>query len=333
MSDSPEEVEKPGVRDHRGKNWFWADNEIIDLYGPLVGAYGIAVYAYLARRVDAEQKCWPSYEAMAKTLKISRPTAIAATKDLEACGLIKTESRNYQGSQQSNYFYLMPRESWVPPTAVSLPSEAIKQRKKENWSAAAEASKQGLPQGKQNLPGGKQHSPPSKQPSKQRLPEEEGNNKQLQNPGNNTQQQHAAAVSAEAIAQELIALGITPASVAARLAAASPELARAWLEFVKANPKLGPGFLRKRIEGGEFPPGQREAATAYQVPGELAAAGAAVWAKLTKAQKDTFKNDFQQEWWNKYRDEAFSMDNPLHHEAWLQELVDPRTLAWLQGEK
>jgi hypothetical protein len=33
------------IIDERRTNWFWIDNEVVDRFGPQIGAYGLAVYA------------------------------------------------------------------------------------------------------------------------------------------------------------------------------------------------------------------------------------------------------------------------------------------------
>ncbi|MFZ2615946.1 MAG: hypothetical protein WA077_08170 [Anaerolineae bacterium] len=33
------------IVDERRTNWLWIDNEVVDRFGPQIGAYGLAVYA------------------------------------------------------------------------------------------------------------------------------------------------------------------------------------------------------------------------------------------------------------------------------------------------
>lgn len=106
------------IRDHRGKNWFWSNNEIIDYYGPIVGAYGIAAYMVLARMADdTTQSCYPSYSTIAQRMKCSRPTAIKAVKSLEEVGLIDIIERAKDNSDNdSNIYTLLP----LPPSKGDL---------------------------------------------------------------------------------------------------------------------------------------------------------------------------------------------------------------------
>jgi biotin operon repressor len=88
-----------GIRSHRTPGWWWASNELIDVYGPRVGANGIAVYAVLARHADNNsQQCWPGLRRIAGLLAIGRNQVIAAIKTLEAAGLVQIERHPGQGN-------------------------------------------------------------------------------------------------------------------------------------------------------------------------------------------------------------------------------------------
>lgn len=82
------------VRDSRQPGHFWADNEIVDDYLPIIGAYGFAVYMLLCKYADAKTgQCDPSVGGMAKKLQISPPTVKKALTALEECGLISVKYR------------------------------------------------------------------------------------------------------------------------------------------------------------------------------------------------------------------------------------------------
>ena len=86
------------VRDIRQRGWSWFDNAVIDHFGPLVGAYAIAVYMALVRHSDSDtQTCYPSLEALAKELKISRNTVKRAIAMLCGCGLIRKTLQGLKG--------------------------------------------------------------------------------------------------------------------------------------------------------------------------------------------------------------------------------------------
>ena len=66
------------VIDHRGGGWWRASNSLIDVYGPKIGAIGVAVYCVLARYSEnGTQPCKPSIHKIAKHLDISDNTVKA----------------------------------------------------------------------------------------------------------------------------------------------------------------------------------------------------------------------------------------------------------------
>lgn len=81
------------IRDHREKDWFWANNGIIEWYGEIIGADSIAVYMVLCRHANQNGECWPSYQTIATKLKLSRPTVIKCMKKLEAIQVIAKSDR------------------------------------------------------------------------------------------------------------------------------------------------------------------------------------------------------------------------------------------------
>jgi hypothetical protein len=81
------------IRDARPKEFFWAHNRLIDDYGPIIGADGVAVYMALCRHAGESQTCWPSYQTVADELCLSRPTVVKAIKKLVAVGLVAAEQR------------------------------------------------------------------------------------------------------------------------------------------------------------------------------------------------------------------------------------------------
>lgn len=100
------------VQDKRQCGWLWLDNEILDIYAPKIGVYGLAVYVGLARHANGSRACWPSYETLATELGMSRRKVIDVVKELIAVGLIEVTARNYKTDdgatvQQSNVFTLL----------------------------------------------------------------------------------------------------------------------------------------------------------------------------------------------------------------------------------
>lgn len=102
------------ARDARAPGWYWSDNDLIDHYGPIVGAYGIAVYSALARYADRDGRAFPSYNKLAEQLHMSRTKVIATIKLLEQHGLITIDQRlDEHGDPASNEYTLvaMARQS------------------------------------------------------------------------------------------------------------------------------------------------------------------------------------------------------------------------------
>ena len=93
------------LQDARSPGWFWMEDAVIDVYAPRIGASGIAVYAYLARRADRQGVCFPSYDTIARDLGLSRRTAIAYVKLLQEHGLIMMLPRIAAGVKRSANAY------------------------------------------------------------------------------------------------------------------------------------------------------------------------------------------------------------------------------------
>lgn len=80
------------VRDERRPGHHWADNEIIDVYGPQIGFAGYAIYMYICRYAgNRTGQCLQTQENIAKAFGVSRDTVNRNLAVLEECGLIKIE--------------------------------------------------------------------------------------------------------------------------------------------------------------------------------------------------------------------------------------------------
>ncbi len=86
MPTTPQEARTPGR--------FWIEDAVIDRHGPQIGAIGVAVYAYLARRADRQGVCFPSYQTVARQLNLSRRTVITYIRLLEQQGLLVAATRS-----------------------------------------------------------------------------------------------------------------------------------------------------------------------------------------------------------------------------------------------
>jgi len=78
------------VRDTRMPGHFWADNEVMDIYGPLLGAHGMAVYMALCRQaINGTGECKISTAAIARKLDISKGGAFNALTLIMQLGLAR----------------------------------------------------------------------------------------------------------------------------------------------------------------------------------------------------------------------------------------------------
>jgi len=76
------------VRDRRAPGWHWNQNEIVDLWGPVIGAYGVAVYNVLSRFSRDNEVDELSAPRIALLLKMSRSKVFQILRALEGHGLL-----------------------------------------------------------------------------------------------------------------------------------------------------------------------------------------------------------------------------------------------------
>lgn len=97
------------IRDAREPGFFMIDNELIDDYGKVIGAYGVAVYNVLARYANKHgENAFPSYSHIADKLDFSRDTAIRTIKLLVDTGLVRKDMRITKvGDMTSNEYTLV----------------------------------------------------------------------------------------------------------------------------------------------------------------------------------------------------------------------------------
>ncbi len=81
------------VRDRRAPGWHWEQNEIIDLWGPVIGAYGVAVYSVLSRFSRDNEVDELSAPRIAGLLKMSRSKVFSSLRQLEDLGLLGRRSK------------------------------------------------------------------------------------------------------------------------------------------------------------------------------------------------------------------------------------------------
>lgn len=97
-------ADKPTLHDARRVFHFWMDDEIIDTYGPIIGPYGITVYAYLARRSKLQQS-FPSHGRIARDTGMSRRKVILVLEQLITEKLVTVTCRTTElGDKDTNLY-------------------------------------------------------------------------------------------------------------------------------------------------------------------------------------------------------------------------------------
>jgi DNA-binding MarR family transcriptional regulator len=109
-----------GIRTMDKLGWCWLNNALLDTYDPIIGAHGIAVYTVLARFANqTSQSCHPSFQTIAKRLRLSRRKVIAIVDQLEAYGLVRREPpMDEAGDAQSNRYTLLRLEPIIRDEVV-----------------------------------------------------------------------------------------------------------------------------------------------------------------------------------------------------------------------
>ncbi len=90
-------------------HFFSIDNDIIDVHGKTISAYGVAIYAVLARHANRKTgECWPAIGRIEQDLHLARSTAQKYLHKLEAAGLITiTEQQDTPGDPATHLYTLL----------------------------------------------------------------------------------------------------------------------------------------------------------------------------------------------------------------------------------
>lgn len=114
------------IRDRRQSSWFWMDKDILDTHGPRIGAYGIAVYALLARYADNKGHAFPSLKAMVRTLGISRQSVVRSLESLVNAGLVSKGARKSEkGAHVTNLYTLLHVSGGTSPQDLGNKSNDV----------------------------------------------------------------------------------------------------------------------------------------------------------------------------------------------------------------
>lgn len=121
------------VRDCRRPGYFWADNELMDIYGPQIKTEGLAVYMALSRVANNHTgECVITLRQIADMVGRSPQTIMRAIALLEKHCLVRTEFKGSLATRQPSVYFLLEipkspvpiRNSYVPPpvpSSVPLP--------------------------------------------------------------------------------------------------------------------------------------------------------------------------------------------------------------------
>jgi len=106
------------IKDGRKPGWYWADNEIIDVYGAQMKPGGLAIYHAMCRHANEQGECFPSHGLLARETGMSVTTAKKYIKLLRKLELIEKEVRRYaKTGPRSNMYTLLE----IPHLRQNLP--------------------------------------------------------------------------------------------------------------------------------------------------------------------------------------------------------------------
>ena len=255
---------QPTVEDQRHKNWWWVDNAVVDVAGPVIGASGLAVFAVLSRYADnTKRDCWPGLDTIRGKLGMSKPTVIHTLNTLKHSGLIRVVPRRLgnDGPTLSNRYILNPQDKWT------------------------------LDQGKEFLLRCKESARQSKRRGKDSLPEQDLTEKDLIK--KTTQQPHSVVVASDAsLVVEMRQIGVSRAVAESLIEDCGAAACRAQIgELMARKPKDAAAVLvasiregwapnSKTTTNGAAPAPKPTAAQLAEEQKRLEAAAAAAFAQL-----------------------------------------------------
>src|SRR5215204_1140755 len=117
------------------------DNSIIDDLASQIGIYGLGIYVAIKRHLNQKTgDCFPSYQTIAKKLRIDRGTVIRYVKKLKAFNLLDPQLRfKEDGSPTSNQYNFDKGDCSKQPPVVA----------QDNQPSCTEPPKQSEPNKKQ----------------------------------------------------------------------------------------------------------------------------------------------------------------------------------------
>jgi replication initiation and membrane attachment protein DnaB len=111
------------IRDRRDKHWFWIDDAVVDTYHKVLGPFGLALYAVLARHANQHGQCYPSMRRLQMLMgDASRNTIKKYLALLVQCGLIHYTTRTDEDGDATSHLYtLLPMPTTTPLSPVDVP--------------------------------------------------------------------------------------------------------------------------------------------------------------------------------------------------------------------
>lgn len=112
------------VRERRRRNFYTADNVIYDVFGGVMGSHALAVYHYLCRRANDDERAWPKIKTIQSQTKLSPSSVRRAIEDLERLQLISVAETFDDNGQAENVYTLLEPPAEIPENWDTAPRPA-----------------------------------------------------------------------------------------------------------------------------------------------------------------------------------------------------------------
>ena len=118
QSDKPFKIE-----DHREKDFYIAQRDLVRRAGRVIGPYGIAVYNSLLCHADDRKESWPGLATIAEECGMSKMQVIRTIKLLVSINMIEV----VRGKGHTNKYHLLDKKHWHLPEVVTV-SDQLKEK-------------------------------------------------------------------------------------------------------------------------------------------------------------------------------------------------------------
>lgn len=105
------------------------DHDILTVFGPTLGVYGVAIYTVLSFRAGKKGHCYPGEKSIADMLDCSERQVRNTLHKLESLGLIRIVARKNEKGRATNLYFIcevptrLPREGEVPASGAGTGDE------------------------------------------------------------------------------------------------------------------------------------------------------------------------------------------------------------------